>query len=150
MHYLWNMWDAASWIVMPLTFLSTIKLSVKGLVKVPEHRIIRVLSHEGWCIAIVTVIPWHIIAFARGEISPLPWKVFSDISAVQGIRTGFTAMLIVCIVDMWLLWTPAQMYADRIHPSDREKVKFARIINGLAGLLLFTPNNPVFKLLQFI
>ena len=135
---------------MPFTFFATIILSVKGLVKVPENRIIRVLAHEGWCIAIVTVIPWHIMAFARGEISPLPWKVFSDVSAIHGMKDGFTAMLIVCIVDIWLLWTPAQMYANRIHPSDREKVKFARTMNGLAGLLLFTPNNPFFKLLQLI
>lgn len=59
-------------------------------------------------------------------------------------------MLILCIVDMWLLWTPAQIYAHRVHPSDRHTVKFVRIINGLAGLLLFTPNNPVFKLVEIL
>ena len=150
MNYLWNIWDAASWVVIPLTLFATIMLSLKGLVKVPGHKIIRVLSHEGWCISIVTFIPWHISAFARGEISPLPWKVFSDISAIHGIEDGFIAMLIVCIVDIWLLWTPAQMYANRIYPSDREKVKFVRIINGLTGLLLLTPKNPLFNLLQLI
>ena len=150
MNYLWNIWDAASWVVIPLTLFATIMLSLKGLVKILGHKIIRVLSHEGWCISIVAFIPWHISAFARGEISPLPWKVFSDISAIHGIEDGFIAMLIVCIVDIWLLWTPAQMYADRIYPSDREKVKFVRIINGLTGLLLLTPKNPLFNLLQFI
>ena len=150
MHYLWNTWDTVSWLVMPLTFLATIMLSLKGLVKVPGNRVVRVLSHEGWCIAIVTIIPWHISAFARGDISPLPWKVYSDISAIYSIEEGFIAMLIVCIVDIWLLWTPAQIYANRTHPSDREKVKFVRIINGLAGLLLITPHNPFYKLFQLI
>ncbi|GBE32240.1 hypothetical protein BMS3Bbin05_01149 [bacterium BMS3Bbin05] len=43
MNYLWNIWDVASWVLMPLTFLATIMLSLKGLVKVPGHRIIRLL-----------------------------------------------------------------------------------------------------------
>ena len=133
---------------MPFTFLATIRLSLQGLVKFPGRRIVRGLSHEGWCIFIIMVIPWHISAFARGEISPLPWQVFSDISGIHGAAEGYLALLIVCIVDMWLLWTPAQMYAYRIHPSDKHTVKFVRIINGLAGLLLFTPDNPFFKLLQ--
>lgn len=150
MHYLWNIWDAALWVVMPLTLVSTVMLSLRGLVRVPENGILKVICHEGWCILIVTVIPWHISAFARGEMSPLPWRVYTDIASIGGMGEGIMAMLIVCIVDLWLLWTPAQIYAHRTHPSDRDKVKFVRIINGLAGLLLFTPGNPFFRLLQLI
>jgi hypothetical protein len=150
MNYLLNLWDIVTWVVMPFTFLATIRLSLQGMVKFPGHSIVRVLFHEGWCIPIITVIPWHISAFARGEISPFPWRVFSDISSIHGASEGCLAMLIVCIVDMWLLWTPAQMYAHRIHPSDKHTVKFVRIINMLAGLLLFTPNNPFYNLVQLI
>ena len=148
MSYFLNLWDIITWVVMPFTFLATIRLSLQGMVELPGGRIVRVLSYEGWCISIITVIPWHISAFAREEISPVPWRVFSDISAIHGAAEGCIAMLIVCIVDMWLLWTPAQMYADRIHPSDKHTVKFVRIINGLTGLLLLTPNNPFFNLVQ--
>jgi hypothetical protein len=148
MNHLLNLWDIVTWVVMPFTFLATIRLSLQGMVKFPGRGIVRVLSHEGWCISIITVIPWHISAFARGEISPLPWQLFSGISAIHGAAEGCIAMLIVCIVVMWLLWTPAQMYAHRIHPSDRNTVKFVRIINVLAGLLLLTPNNPFFNLAQ--
>ncbi|UCH81437.1 MAG: hypothetical protein JSW20_02180 [Nitrospiraceae bacterium] len=150
MNYLLNAWDAASWVVIPITFLATIVLSLKGMIKVPEHGIVRFFAHEGWCISVVVFIPWHISSFARGDISPLPWKVFSDISAIRGFEHGVIAMLIVCIADMWLFWTPAQLYASRVHPSQRENVKFVRIINGLAGLLLVTPDNPFFKILQLI
>jgi hypothetical protein len=148
MNHLLNLWDIVLWVVMPFTFLATIKLSLQGMVKFRGRSTVRVLSHEVWCIAVIAVIPWHIGAFARGEISPVPWQVFSDISAIHGFAEGCIAMLIVCIVDMWLLWTPAQIYAHRIHPSDKHTVKFVRIINGLAGLLLLTPNNPLFILVQ--
>lgn len=148
MNYLLNLWDIGTWVVMPFTFLATIRLSLRGMAVFPDRGIVRILSHEGWCIFIITVIPWHISAFSRGVLSPVPWKVFSDISAIHGAAEGCIAMLIVCIVDMWLLWTPAQMYAHRIRPSDKHTVKFVRIINILAGLLLLTPNNPFFHLLQ--
>jgi len=148
MNYLLNLWDIVTWVVMPFTLLATIRLSLQGMVKFPGRGIVRVLFHEGWCISIIAVIPWHISAFARGELSPIPWQVFSDISAKHGAAEGCIAVLIVCIVDLWLLWTPAQMYAHRVHPSDKNTVKFVRIINGLAGLLLLTPNNPFFNLVQ--
>ena len=148
--YFMNIWDIFAWVVMPLTFLATIRLSLRGMIPIPDHRAIRVLSHEGWCISIAAIIPWHVSAFACEKLSPIPWKVFSDVSAIYGAAQGCLAVLIVCIVDMWLLWTPAQMYAYRIHPSDRHTVKFVRIINVLAGLLLLTPHNPFFSLLQLL
>jgi len=150
MNYLLNLWDIGIWVVMPFTFLATIRLSLQGMVAFPGSRVVRVLSHEGWCISIIAVIPWHISAFAQGEISPVPWQVFADISAIHGAAEGCSALLIVCIVDMWLLWTPAQIYAHRIHRSDKHTVKFVRIINGLAGLLLLTPNNPFFNVIQLL
>ena len=150
MNFLLHLWDIFTWGVMPFTLLATIRLSLQGMVEFPDGRIVRVLFHEAWCISIVTVIPWHISEFARGDLSPIPWRVFSEISAIQGLAEGCIAMLIVCIVDMWLLWTPAQIYAQRIHPSDKHTIKFVRIINGLAGLLLFTPNNPVFRLVGIL
>jgi hypothetical protein len=150
MNYLLHLWDIFTWTVMPFAFLSTIRLSLQGMVKLPDSRIVRVLTHEGWCISIITVLPWYISEFARGGLSPVPWRVFSEISAMHGAAEGGITMLIVCIVDMWLLWTPAQIYACRIHPSDRQTVKFVRIINGLAGLLLFTPGNPFFQLAQLL
>jgi hypothetical protein len=150
MDFLLNLWGIFIWTVMPFTFIATIRLSLRGMVEFPDRGVVRILSHEGWCISIITVIPWHIAMFARGGISPVPWQVFSDIYAIQGAAEGCISMLIVCIVDMWLLWTPAQIYAHRVHPSDRHTVKFVRIINGLAGLLLFTPGNPFFKLMQLL
>jgi hypothetical protein len=66
----------------------------------PGSRVIRVLSHDGWFISIIAVIPWHISAFSQGEISPDPWQVFSYISAIHGAAEEWSAPLIVCIVDM--------------------------------------------------
>jgi len=148
MNYLLNLLDVVIWVVMPFTFLATIRLSLLGMIELPERRVVRVLSHEAWCISIITVLPWYVSEFARGELSPIPWQAFSNVSAFHGVAEGCIAMLIVCIVDMWLLWTPAQIYAHRVHRSDRHTIKFVRIINGLAGLLLVTPNNPFFKLIQ--
>jgi len=148
MNYLWHLWELMSWVVIPFTLLATIRLSLQGILKFPGHMIVKILFNEGWCLSIITFIPWHISAFAREQISPFPWHVYSESSAIHGVAEGILAMLIVCIVDMWLLWTPAQMYAYKTRPSEKEKVKFVRIINVLAGLLLLTPNNPVFNLVK--
>jgi len=150
MNFLLHLWNIFTWVVMPFTFIATIRLSLKGMVEFPDHRVLNVLSHEAWCVSVITIAPWHITQFARGELSPIPWRAFSDISAMYGAAEGSIAMLIICIVDIWLLWTPAQIYAYRVHPSERRTIKFVRIINGLAGLLLFTPHNPFYRLVEIL
>lgn len=141
-------WELVLLVVTPFTFLATIRLSLKGILSFPDFTIMNVLFNEGWCIFTITFAPWHIEAYARGEISPLPWKVFLESSAIHGVIDGFISVLMVCIVNMWILWIPSQIYTSKLYGIDKEKAKFARIINGLAGLLLLTPGNPFYKVIE--
>lgn len=65
-------WDIFTWAVMPFTFIATVRLSLRGMVEFPDRRIVRILPHEAWCIAIITVIPLYVSEFVRGGLSPLP------------------------------------------------------------------------------
>ena len=145
MGYIWNLWEILLWILIPFTLLATIKISLKGIVNFPENMVIKVLANEGWCIAIFLFLPWHIRAFAQGEVSPLPWKALE-----AGGIDGLLSFLIICIVNIWMLWTPAHIYSTGLWPSEKEKGKFARFINLLAGMLLMTPGKPVFKVVELL
>lgn len=132
------------------------------------------------------LLPGSVGEFARNGISPLPWVEFTNNYSTHGLSTAFLALIGIVIVDLWLFWTPSQMYKtslekeqpvslwsyinkdnasakdlqedidlleyihfENIKQTNKKKIIFARIINLLAGLLLITPNNPVYSLLSY-
>ena len=62
---------------------------------------------------------------------------------------GLLGAWLVLVVDLWLLWIPAHLYATKEPTPDRVAARMARVINLLAGLLLMTPDNPIYHLLSF-
>lgn len=145
-----NLWGVLLWIFTPFAFLATIRLSLKGIVKFPEHPVFKFLFSEIWCVSIIIYLPWYVAAFAHGEISPLPWNVFTANYEVYGLPDALLSLFIVCIVDIWLLWTPSQIYVSKLRGYEKEKAGLARAINGLAGLLLFTPGHPLYRLIELV
>ncbi|ODS30054.1 MAG: hypothetical protein SCARUB_04840 [Candidatus Scalindua rubra] len=126
--------------------------------------------------------------FGRNESSPLPWVAFVDSYSRHGISDAFLALIGVVIVDLWLFWTPSQIYKtsilelnhdkfysyinkdsikrereeieemvdvfdivhqNQIRESNKRKIIFVRVINAFVGLLLVTPNNPVYRLIEY-
>jgi len=107
------------------------------------------------------LLPWAVADYGTSRVSSLPWTAFTAAAARHGIADGVFSFLHVCIADLWLLWVPAQMYANgfpdteytdiygyNISKLEKEKVRLIRIINVLVGLLLMTANNPLIKLIK--
>jgi hypothetical protein len=145
-----TLWQALLATVVGCTLLSTLRVAVVGLGHLPSNPTARFVSHDGWNATLVLLLPWFLGSFARREVSPLPWTAFSAAAARHGIVDGILELAIVLIVDLWLLWIPAHSYV-RNHPDlDRRVVIMARVLNLAIGLLLITPDNPVYNLLILI
>ena len=140
-------WGLATWILLLCTFFTTVRLSLEGILSFSNHNVVKFISHKYWCFSLIIFIPPCLGGFGHGETSPLPWKAFFEPFMRGG---GLLSMLTVCMVDLWLLWTPAQIYVNKLPESQKEKAKFIRIINVLAGLLLMTPGSPVHQLLEWL
>lgn len=83
---------------------------------------------------------------------PNPFKTFKYQSP-YGCWHAFFVWEMVVIADFWLFWTAANftiLFLTAIHDVtfSRANVILIRVINILLGLLLITPNNPLFRLLN--
>ena len=113
----------------------------------PAIRSIRLASHDFWILSLIVFLPWHLGAFARQEISPIPWIAFSEAYARHGLIDGIFSLVIVVVIDMWLLFIPAHSYIVNRPDLDGRTVVIARLLNLATGLLLMTPGNPLYSIL---
>jgi len=132
------------------TLLATLRVAVVGLGHLPKGPVARFVSHDGWSWALVALVPWLLGSFARREDSPLPWVAFSAAAGRHGVVDGLLALGFVLIVDLWALWIPAHSYVCNHPDLDRRVATMARLLNVAVGLLLLTPGNPVYRLLDLV
>jgi hypothetical protein len=145
-----ELWQLIFAVVVGCTFLSTLRVSVFGWGRMPTNPIARAISHDGWNAMLFIFIPWFLGSFARREVSPLPWVAFSEANARHGMADGIFWLAIVVVVDLWLLWIPAHCYAIDRPEVDKRIVVMARLLNLAIGLLIVTPDNPIYKIIGLI
>lgn len=145
-----TLWQCLFAVVIVCTFLASIRIAVVGLGHLPKNQWIAFITHDNWAFTLLIFIPWFAGSFARHEDSALPWVAFSKATARHGIVDGLSALLLVLIVDLWLLWIPAHSYIRNRPELDRRTIYLARCLNLAVGLLLLTPQNPIYKLLELL
>jgi hypothetical protein len=136
--------------VIICTFLSTLRICFAGLGNLPVDFTVRVISHDRWNVMLLVLLPWHLGSFARREISPIPWEAFATAMTRHGISDGIFSMMIVAIVDLWLFWIPAYSIKRGIPDITRGVLILIFAFNIILGLLLVTPENPIYKLIGLI
>ena len=135
-------------LVTTIVLLASLRYALKGFIAVPKKRLFRVLTHLAWFACLVIMLPAVIGQFARSTSSPLPWVEFSAIFNKHGLMGAFIGAELVLITDLWLLWIPGHLWATSHPGADRRMRIMARIINLLAGLLLATAANPIYRLIK--
>lgn len=166
------------------TLVATIRLSVEGYFKFPDYGWIRFISSPYWCICLVLYAGWTIGDFARNESSAIPWVEFINKYSEGDIFSAIFYSLKTIITDLWLFWTPAQIYRNSVlssepktlwdyidkdimgeyevelqnHPgslfnqdvaaSNKIRIRFACVTNLLVGLILITPANPIYNIME--
>ena len=137
-------------VALVCTFLASLRIAISGLGHVPENVAVAFFTHDLWAVSVFLLLPMSVGQFARHELSPLPWLAFSRAAARHGIVDGIFSLLDVLTVVLWLLWIPAHSYVLNRPGLDRRTALLARSLNLAFGLLLLTPHNPVYKILDWL
>jgi hypothetical protein len=135
----------------------------------PKSAFVRILTAEWWVILAIFVVAAAAGSFARSEWSVLPWSGFVLRMHSYGVLEAIDTAIVVAIADVWLfcgvaVFLERQEYQRLKREGEgrddnqqwlmqelaiwRAKRKYYLIINVLAGLLLTTPQNPVYRLLD--
>lgn len=143
-----TLWVIFATVLIVCSFLASVRVAVVGLDHLPENPFLSVVSHDNWALTLLLFIPMAVGGFARGTLSPLPWKAFSEAAARHGFPNGVFTLLMVVLVELWLLWIPARSYVVNHPELDRRTVYLVHSLNVAIGLLLLTPQNPIYKLID--
>jgi hypothetical protein len=120
----------------------------------PEPGFLRFITKEAWCGLVLFLLPVAIGGFARGDLSPLPWKAFSEVNHWGGLLYGVVAVVLVVIADVWLFFWASQyaLWCEKDKPDQNPEVlvakqKYYLLINVVVGLLLVSKGNAAYRLL---
>lgn len=127
-------------------FLTTLKISVIGDKGFKGKNYI--VTSPYWLVTLIVWVPMMIGAFARRESTAIPWTEFGDEFEKHGLWNGILSLLIVLTVDLWLFWTPSHIYLTSKPETERKNSIFVRLFNITFGLLVTTPWNPLYKILD--
>jgi hypothetical protein len=144
------LWQALIAIMVVCAFLASMRIAVVGLNHLPSSPWLSFITHDRWAASLFILLPSFVGSFARREVSSLPWAAFSKAAARHGPVDGLITALLVLSVELWLLWIPAHSYVINHPDLDRRARILARCLNLAVGLLLLTPQNPVYKLIELM
>lgn len=85
---------------------------------------------------------------ARAEASPLPWEAFSVVYRRHGLVDGLSTLFLMISFLLWALLIPGHLTASSIKSATGKRPSYPYVINLLVGLLLVTPGNPFYRLLE--
>jgi len=101
-------------------------------------------------IALLVVIPWQLGAIARLEVSALPWDVWNQESQRHGNLNGVLAVVINLIFLSWVFLLPGHLYSNSLLKKTGKRAKYPYVVNMLIGLILCTPSNPIYQLIDVL
>lgn len=140
-------WEMLFTVAILCVLSSSVRIAIVGLGHLPTNQLLRLFTHDAWNFSFVLLMPMLLGQFARQELSPIPWLAYSSSAARHGPIDGVTEAALVIGIELWLFWIPAHSFI-RLHPElDKRTKSLARALNLTIGLLLVTPNNPVYMLI---
>ena len=90
------------------------------------------------------------VELSRGEISPLPWEAFSADYRRHGMVEGLCSFFTMIIFLLWAFLIPGHYKATNIKLTTGKRPNYPYVINLLVGLLLVTPESPIYQILDII
>jgi phosphotransferase system glucose/maltose/N-acetylglucosamine-specific IIC component len=127
-----------------------------ALLKEPQSRALRDHFQSAGCITLAIIvfagfsILFTIGAFGRGEASPFPWDEFWKDLPRNGFLSAIGKALEIVLAELWLFLIPGHLWAKSIAGEKARRPIYPYVINILVGLLLCTPWNPIYSLIDHI
>lgn len=113
--------------------------------------------------ALLVIVPWHLGAYARGEINPIPWVAYSN-NLDNGSINALFSFNATLFTDLWILWVPSRIKTyfinkkestiDFINNDEAELVRKYRplsyliLLNITLGVTLMQQNNIFYRFLS--
>ena len=162
--------------------IGTVYLALEGFVHLPKHEELTE-NQELWILlffSLIVFVAGMTGEYGRGWTSSLPWKAFIMAKEKHGIFEGIFSACQVFLVDLWLLWIPANIwinsqkkklekengklrviddenyklyqrgYLSALYDLNKRRIYTARIINFFVGMLLMIPQNPLYNFLEYL
>jgi hypothetical protein len=108
------------------------------------------ITHSGWSLALLLLIPWFLGDYGRGQTSPIPWRAFETAYSKHGFWDAIVVTAMVAVVDLWALWLPGALYIEGHAEFDKPTRILVRSLNLSVGLLLLTPHNPFYWFIEWL
>jgi len=125
----------------------TFKLAVFGDNK-KFGKVVEFFTNPVWALGLLLIVPIILGDIAREQLSPLPWAAFQTDYAKHGWWSAISTAITLTMVDLWALWLPAALWLEHHPDVDKRTRRLVRAVNILIGLLLLTPNNPIYWLIE--
>ena len=140
-------WLFIAYILTTLGFISSLRLSFLGYKKT-GYELIDLVTHRnlGYFYFFIFVPVYSIAGFGSGEVSPFPWIEFMESYTKFGLMDGMLSFVLVLITDLWLFWIPGNLEIKSTPEISKRYKVMIRFFNISVGLLLITPNNPIYKI----
>jgi hypothetical protein len=102
--------------------------------------------------ALVLVVTIPVIGgqLGRAEVSPFPWDQFISEQQRHGFWDATLSVLSLLTFHLWAFLIPAHFYATYVAKKTARRPWYPYVINFLIGLLLSTPHNPIYSLINAI
>lgn len=146
------MWETILFVVAGIILVcftaTTFKLLIFGYDKSFRNEFVDGMTDGKWGAALLLFIPWFLGDYGRGQSSPLPWKAFQIAYDKHGVVDGIISCLMCITVDLWMLWLPGALYLESHRDVDKRTRILVRTVNLSIGLLLMTPHNPIYWLID--
>lgn len=99
---------------------------------------------------LVVTIPVIGGQLGRAEVSPFPWVQFISEQQRHGFWDAILSVLSLVTLHLWAFLIPAHIYATHVAKQTGRRPWHPYVINILIGLLLSTPHNPIYSLINAI
>lgn len=99
-------------------------------------------------LGILGLLPMELGAIARGEHSALPWRAYAAAAARHGPANGVFALISHLTWCIWAFVLPGHIYANGVWSKTGIRPASPYVINVVIGLLLSTPWNPIYRLID--
>lgn len=141
-------------IVLFLFFIAAV--ASVALLVMAESRLDQYVKKMPWIPAVAAIVGFIVFIMfvaktgelAREETSPLPWEAFSVAYRRHGMVDGLSSFFLMVSFLLWALLIPGHLKASSIQLTTGKRPSYPYIINLLVGLILVTPANPIYRILD--
>ena len=127
-----NIWTLAAFLSV-MALLATLRLSSISWAERKLTGPLAVILSPIWLTPLIFGLAWTIGLIIKGSVSAWPPTAMQQGVAYGGYWAGLTALFIVIVAELWLVWTGANIALRYSPPEKRIQIKHLPILSIVLG-----------------